>query len=138
MALVYISAGSNQGNRPEYLRMAAQLLAPAVKILRTSELYLTEPWGYKPQPSFYNLVWEAETELEEAQEDLRQIQEQEEEILADFPAVDAEEITEKPCEPKTDETGIEAQKTADRKNRHRHEDNADQFVPAPYARFVYL
>ena len=64
MALVYISAGSNQGNRPEYLRMAAQLLAPAVKILRTSELYLTEPWGYKPQPSFYNLVWEAETELD--------------------------------------------------------------------------
>lgn len=64
MALIYISAGSNQGNRPEYLRMAAQLLAPAVKILRTSELYLTEPWGYKPQPSFYNLVWEAETELD--------------------------------------------------------------------------
>ncbi|MBQ6504888.1 MAG: dihydropteroate synthase [Flexilinea sp.] len=64
MALIYISAGSNQGNRPEYLRMAAQLLTPAVRILRTSELYLTEPWGYKPQPSFYNLVWEAETELD--------------------------------------------------------------------------
>ena len=54
MALIYISAGSNQGNRAEYLRMAAQLLAPAVKILRTSELYLTEPWGYKPQPSSEN------------------------------------------------------------------------------------
>ena len=64
MALIYISAGSNQGNRGEYLRMAAQLLAPAVKILRTSVLYLTEPWGYKPQPSFYNLVWEAETDLD--------------------------------------------------------------------------
>ena len=64
MALVYISAGSNQGNRGEYLRMAAQLLPPAVRILRTSELYLTEPWGYKPQPSFYNLVWEAETDLD--------------------------------------------------------------------------
>lgn len=64
MALVYISAGSNQGNRLEYLRMASQLLPPAVKILRTSDLYLTEPWGYKPQPSFYNLVWEAETDLD--------------------------------------------------------------------------
>ena len=64
MALIYISAGSNQGNRVEYLRMAAQLLAPAVKILRSSDLYLTEPWGYKPQPSFYNLVWEAETDLD--------------------------------------------------------------------------
>ena len=64
MALIYISAGSNQGNRSEYLRMAAQLLAPTVRILRTSELYETEPWGYKPQPSFYNLVWEAETDLD--------------------------------------------------------------------------
>ena len=64
MPLVYISAGSNQGNRSEYIRMAAQLLRPAVKILRSSDLYLTEPWGYKPQPSFYNLVWEADTDLD--------------------------------------------------------------------------
>ncbi len=64
MPLVYISGGSNQGNRPEYLRMAAQLLPPAVKILRSSDLYLTEPWGYKPQPSFYNIVWEADTDLD--------------------------------------------------------------------------
>ena len=64
MPLVYISGGSNQGNRLEYIRMAAQLLRPAVKILRSSELYLTEPWGYKPQPSFYNIVWEADTDLD--------------------------------------------------------------------------
>ena len=64
MPLVYISAGSNQGDRAEYLRMAVQLLQPALKILRTSEVYRTEPWGYKPQPSFYNLVWEAETDLD--------------------------------------------------------------------------
>ncbi len=64
MPLVYISGGSNQGNRLEYIRMAAQMLSPAVKILRTSELYLTEPWGYKPQPSFYNIVWEADTDLD--------------------------------------------------------------------------
>ena len=64
MAIVYICAGGNQGNRQDYLRMAAQLLPPAVRILRASDLYLTEPWGYKPQPSFYNIVWEAETELD--------------------------------------------------------------------------
>ena len=64
MPLVYISGGSNQGNRLEYIRMASQMLSPAVKILRTSELYLTEPWGYKPQPSFYNIVWEADTDLD--------------------------------------------------------------------------
>ena len=64
MALIYIGVGGNQGDRVEYLRMAAQLLTPAVRILRSSDLYETEPWGYKPQPSFYNMVWEAETELD--------------------------------------------------------------------------
>ncbi len=64
MALIYIGVGGNQGDRVEYLRMAAQLLKPAVRILRSSDLYETEPWGYKPQPSFYNMVWEAETELD--------------------------------------------------------------------------
>ena len=64
MPLVYISGGSNQGNRLEYIRMAAQMLSPAVRILRTSDLYLTEPWGYKPQPSFYNIIWEADTDLD--------------------------------------------------------------------------
>ncbi len=64
MPLVYISGGSNQGDRREYLRMAAQMLQPAVKILRSSDLYLTAPWGYKPQPSFYNIVWEADTDLD--------------------------------------------------------------------------
>ncbi len=64
MALVYIGVGGNQGDRVEYLRMAAQLLEPAVRILRSSDLYETEPWGYKLQPAFCNMVWEAETELD--------------------------------------------------------------------------
>lgn len=64
MALIYIGVGGNQGDRVAYLRMAAQLLQPAVRILRSSDLYETEPWGYKPQPSFCNMVWEAETELD--------------------------------------------------------------------------
>jgi dihydropteroate synthase/2-amino-4-hydroxy-6-hydroxymethyldihydropteridine diphosphokinase len=62
-ALIYIGAGTNLGNRAENLRLAAQLLPPAVKILRTSSVYETEPWGFKDQNSFYNLVWEAETTL---------------------------------------------------------------------------
>lgn len=63
MARIYISAGSNQGNRLEYLQMAAQTLSPTVKILRVSPLYETQPWGYAQQANFYNLVWEAETNL---------------------------------------------------------------------------
>ena len=62
-ALIYIGAVTNLGNRAENLRLAAQLLPPAVKILRTSSVYETEPWGFKDQNSFYNLVWEAETTL---------------------------------------------------------------------------
>ena len=62
-ALIYIGAGTNLGNRAENLRLTAQLLPPAVKILRTSSVYQTEPWGYKDQNPFYNLVWEAETTL---------------------------------------------------------------------------
>lgn len=61
--LIYIGAGSNLGDRAENLKMACQLLPPAVNILRTSPVYQTEPWGYKEQDAFYNLVWEAETTL---------------------------------------------------------------------------
>lgn len=61
--LVYIAAGTNLGNRLENLQFAAQLLSPAVKILRSSRIYQTEPWGYEEQADFLNLVWEAETAL---------------------------------------------------------------------------
>lgn len=62
-ALIYIGVGTNLGNRAENLRIAAQLLPPTVRILRTSTIYQTEPWGYPNQSPFYNLVWEAETTL---------------------------------------------------------------------------
>ena len=61
--IVYIGAGTNLGNRADNLSLACQLLSPAVHILRTSPVYQTEPWGYRDQESFYNLVWEAETTL---------------------------------------------------------------------------
>lgn len=61
--LVYIAAGTNLGNRLENLQFAAQLFTPTVKILRSSRVYQTEPWGYEEQADFLNLVWEAETSL---------------------------------------------------------------------------
>ena len=60
---IYIGAGTNIGDRIENLTLAGQLLEPTVKILRTSAVYRTEPWGFSDQEEFFNLVWEAETSL---------------------------------------------------------------------------
>jgi 2-amino-4-hydroxy-6-hydroxymethyldihydropteridine diphosphokinase len=62
--LIYLSLGSNIGNREEYLRTAVEWLGPAgVRVLRASPLYETEPVDYTAQPWFLNQVVEAETEL---------------------------------------------------------------------------
>jgi 2-amino-4-hydroxy-6-hydroxymethyldihydropteridine diphosphokinase len=62
--LIYLSLGSNIGNREEYLRTAVEWLGPAgVGVVRASPLYETEPVDYTAQPWFLNQVVEAETEL---------------------------------------------------------------------------
>ena len=65
MKTIYLSLGSNIGDRAANLRAAMELLAaPDLRILRASPVYETEPVGYpKPQPWFLNLVVEAATEL---------------------------------------------------------------------------
>jgi 2-amino-4-hydroxy-6-hydroxymethyldihydropteridine diphosphokinase len=61
---VYLSLGSNIGDRAENLLAAlAQLAAPDLRILRTSPAYETEPVEFTSQPWFINLVAEAGTEL---------------------------------------------------------------------------
>jgi 2-amino-4-hydroxy-6-hydroxymethyldihydropteridine diphosphokinase len=61
---VYLSIGSNLGNREEALQQAIDLLlASGVRILRVSAVYETEPVGVRHQPLFLNLVLEGETEL---------------------------------------------------------------------------
>jgi len=58
----YLSLGSNQGDRQENLRRAAELLeAAGVRVLRQSSLYETEPRDFKDQPWFLNSVIEVET-----------------------------------------------------------------------------
>jgi 2-amino-4-hydroxy-6-hydroxymethyldihydropteridine diphosphokinase len=61
---VYLSLGSNLGNRLNNLRKAITLLPPGVNIVQQSSIYETEPWGYTDQPAFLNQILKAETDLE--------------------------------------------------------------------------
>lgn len=62
--VVYLSLGSNIGDRAENLRAAtAALEGAAVCVKKVSSLYETEPVDYKQQAWFLNCVVEAETNL---------------------------------------------------------------------------
>jgi 2-amino-4-hydroxy-6-hydroxymethyldihydropteridine diphosphokinase len=64
MKPVYLSLGSNIGDRDAHLRAAIEALdAGGVQVLRTSPVYETEPVDYRDQDWFLNLVVEAETAL---------------------------------------------------------------------------
>ncbi|MEJ5240086.1 MAG: 2-amino-4-hydroxy-6-hydroxymethyldihydropteridine diphosphokinase [Anaerolineales bacterium] len=64
MAEIFLSLGTNLGDRLENLRRALECIAAQVHILQLSSVYETPPWGYTEQPAFLNLVLRAETELE--------------------------------------------------------------------------
>lgn len=61
---IFLSLGSNLGEREGYLEQAILLLPPKVKVLETSSIYETAPWGYSDQPPFLNQVLKAGTALE--------------------------------------------------------------------------
>jgi 2-amino-4-hydroxy-6-hydroxymethyldihydropteridine diphosphokinase len=64
MPTVYISLGSNVGDREANLRRAIQLMEQSgVAITKLSSLYETEPVGYLDQPWFLNAALEATTDL---------------------------------------------------------------------------
>lgn len=65
MKLTYIAAGSNLGDRRNYLDQARLALSktPGVRFLRTSKTYETDPVGGPAQGKYLNAVWEIETEL---------------------------------------------------------------------------
>jgi len=61
---VYLSLGSNIGDRERNLRDAVGLLAePQLRAVRVSSFYETEPLDVHDQPWFLNAVVEAETDL---------------------------------------------------------------------------
>ena len=64
MKRIYLSLGSNIGDREGNLRQAVERLASLdVRVLHASRIYETEPLDYKNQAWFLNQVVEAETAL---------------------------------------------------------------------------
>ncbi|RME88547.1 MAG: 2-amino-4-hydroxy-6-hydroxymethyldihydropteridine diphosphokinase [Anaerolineae bacterium] len=61
--VVYLALGTNLGDRLANLRAALDTLPPAVRVLATSPVYETPPWGYTDQPPFLNMVIRAATDL---------------------------------------------------------------------------
>lgn len=60
---IFLSMGSNLGDRLTNLQDAIRSLPPIIQLLSQSQIYETEPWGYTEQPAFLNLVVKASTEL---------------------------------------------------------------------------
>ena len=66
MSTVYLSLGSNVGNREANLRAAIAALPPAgVQVHQVSSIYETEPVDFLDQPWFLNCVVEAQTTVEQ-------------------------------------------------------------------------
>jgi 2-amino-4-hydroxy-6-hydroxymethyldihydropteridine diphosphokinase len=64
----YLGLGSNVGDRKANLERALELLAATqgIRVLRSSSIYETEPWGLAEQPQFLNSALEIQTFLEPA------------------------------------------------------------------------
>ncbi|MBQ8459496.1 2-amino-4-hydroxy-6-hydroxymethyldihydropteridine diphosphokinase [bacterium] len=64
MAIVYLSLGSNKGDRIGYVQQAASLIGADenITIVRTSAFYETEPWNMNTQTWFVNAIIEAKTQ----------------------------------------------------------------------------
>lgn len=65
MAIVYLSLGSNKGDRIGYVQQAASLLGgvEGISVIRTSAFYETEPWNMNSETWFVNAVAEIKTSL---------------------------------------------------------------------------
>ncbi len=65
MAIVYLSLGSNCGDRIGYVQQATSLLGASdgISIIRTSAFYETEPWNMNSETWFVNAVLEIKTTL---------------------------------------------------------------------------
>ena len=62
MVTVYLSLGSNLGDRQANLERAVELLGRKLHVEKLSSIYETEPVSYVNQPSFLNAVCQASTD----------------------------------------------------------------------------
>ena len=62
--IVYLSLGTNLGNRAANLKEAISALAPQLDVKAKSKIYETLPWGYTNQDKFLNQAVKAVTYLE--------------------------------------------------------------------------
>ena len=62
--IVYISLGTNLGNRAANLKQVLSLLPPQMTVKAKSKVYETPPWGYTEQDQFLNQVVKVTTYLE--------------------------------------------------------------------------
>lgn len=68
MATLYLSLGTNMGDRPKNLSQAMELIAREVgTVVAASDVIETEPWGFDSGNAFLNMVAKVETELEPLQ-----------------------------------------------------------------------
>jgi len=64
MAKIYLSLGTNLGDKEENLRNAIDKINERVgKVTSLSAFYVTEPWGFQSQNTFLNAALIAETNL---------------------------------------------------------------------------
>ncbi len=65
MALVYLSLGSNKGDRVGYIQQATSILdgIDGISLVRTSAFYESEPWGCDTKNWFVNAMIEINTTL---------------------------------------------------------------------------
>ncbi|EIQ82047.1 UNVERIFIED_CONTAM: 2-amino-4-hydroxy-6-hydroxymethyldihydropteridine diphosphokinase [Streptococcus canis] len=65
MTIVYLSLGTNMGDRKAYLQKAIQALAslPQTRLLAQSSIYETAAWGKTDQADFLNMACQLDTRL---------------------------------------------------------------------------
>jgi 2-amino-4-hydroxy-6-hydroxymethyldihydropteridine diphosphokinase len=64
MTIVFLGVGSNLGNRINNLEQACARIEEFIgPVLKSSSTYVTEPWGFKAEEEFLNIVLKIGTKL---------------------------------------------------------------------------
>jgi 2-amino-4-hydroxy-6-hydroxymethyldihydropteridine diphosphokinase len=64
MKSTYLGLGTNLGERENNLKEAIAMIGESIgRIVASSPVYETEPWGFKSESQFLNMVVQAETKL---------------------------------------------------------------------------